>query len=307
MTTVTSTDTRSPLTGDALAAALRAAHGTPLRAPQPMGIRYRDTTAGTRPGQPAADRPTPAQPAPAPAPVPASVELLEDTQARPAKPRHRRTAAAALQPPAAGPQPSGGALAVPEPVTVPESTPVPEASPAMPSTAVIVADQQIPADQQDPAGEAPVEQTHDVPETDDGLETIEQILARAATSPSEQVQAAAAALREQAHRLGQALRIEGRAGGLREQIAVLDAEIAERTARRDALRAELETLLAGEVTVSATAGTVTPGSAPSPGRVRGPRPADVRAWARENGYQVSDKGQIPGGILAAYQRREGSR
>lgn len=33
----------------------------------------------------------------------------------------------------------------------------------------------------------------------------------------------------------------------------------------------------------------------------GPDPATVRAWARENGYTIPDRGRIAGTILAAYQ------
>ena len=155
----------------------------------------------------------------------------------------------------------------------------------------------------EPAGlQQPVEETPDEPQPSDepesapgvGPETIEQILARADACPSDAVQAAAAALREQAQRLGEALRIEVRAGGLREQIAALDAEIADRATRRDALRAELEKLLAGDVTVSADSGPR-----------QTPTAAELRAWARDNGYEISDKGLIPGGIRAAYERAQG--
>ena len=31
-----------------------------------------------------------------------------------------------------------------------------------------------------------------------------------------------------------------------------------------------------------------------------PNPADVRAWARENGYEVSSRGRIPADVLQAY-------
>lgn len=34
--------------------------------------------------------------------------------------------------------------------------------------------------------------------------------------------------------------------------------------------------------------------------------AAVRAWARENGYTVSDRGRVPNSILAAYQESVGS-
>lgn len=33
----------------------------------------------------------------------------------------------------------------------------------------------------------------------------------------------------------------------------------------------------------------------------GPSTNDVRAWARENGYVVSDRGRIPATVMAAYE------
>lgn len=36
-----------------------------------------------------------------------------------------------------------------------------------------------------------------------------------------------------------------------------------------------------------------------------PRPAEVRAWARANGLEVSDRGRIPADVLAAFGRRNG--
>lgn len=35
--------------------------------------------------------------------------------------------------------------------------------------------------------------------------------------------------------------------------------------------------------------------------------AQVRAWARKNGYEVADKGRIPAYVLAAYQQTHPSR
>lgn len=32
-----------------------------------------------------------------------------------------------------------------------------------------------------------------------------------------------------------------------------------------------------------------------------PRPADVRAWARSQGYDVSDRGRVPALVVAAYR------
>lgn len=42
------------------------------------------------------------------------------------------------------------------------------------------------------------------------------------------------------------------------------------------------------------------GSKRSPGRVKSPAPADVRAWAQDSGYQVAGRGRMPQSVLAAY-------
>lgn len=34
---------------------------------------------------------------------------------------------------------------------------------------------------------------------------------------------------------------------------------------------------------------------------KGPDPAAVRAWAEENGYEVSPRGRVPADVLAAYE------
>jgi len=36
-------------------------------------------------------------------------------------------------------------------------------------------------------------------------------------------------------------------------------------------------------------------------RVRGPRNGDIRAWAREQGTVLSDRGRIPGEVVAQYE------
>lgn len=35
---------------------------------------------------------------------------------------------------------------------------------------------------------------------------------------------------------------------------------------------------------------------------RSTRPTDIRKWARQNGYTVSERGKIPGKVLTAYQQ-----
>jgi hypothetical protein len=43
------------------------------------------------------------------------------------------------------------------------------------------------------------------------------------------------------------------------------------------------------------------GSGPAASSTAGLDLADVRRWARESGYEISDRGRIPGTVLAAYQ------
>lgn len=62
----------------------------------------------------------------------------------------------------------------------------------------------------------------------------------------------------------------------------------------------------------AAAGALTPRSRgakkPSPvAASNGASSAQVRAWARKNGYQVADKGRIPAHVLTAYQQAHPSR
>lgn len=46
----------------------------------------------------------------------------------------------------------------------------------------------------------------------------------------------------------------------------------------------------------------TNGTPKPPRRVRDGRPAAIRAWARERGYKVSDRGRIPPAIVAEYDQ-----
>ena len=61
------------------------------------------------------------------------------------------------------------------------------------------------------------------------------------------------------------------------------------------------------VELSAAAGTASveasfsPGGAVPPTVVPGPRAAAVRAWAREQGVEVSDRGRIPADVLRRYE------
>jgi hypothetical protein len=44
----------------------------------------------------------------------------------------------------------------------------------------------------------------------------------------------------------------------------------------------------------------------SSAKALGESPAEVREWARANGYQVNERGRIPATILAAYRAAQGS-
>jgi hypothetical protein len=73
---------------------------------------------------------------------------------------------------------------------------------------------------------------------------------------------------------------------------------------------------ADEPTEPAAEGTPTP-RRKRPPRRRAPRAgrtardrvdnAEIRSWARENGYTVSDRGRVPATIVAAYREAQGSR
>jgi hypothetical protein len=41
--------------------------------------------------------------------------------------------------------------------------------------------------------------------------------------------------------------------------------------------------------------------ASSSGNGSGPKPSDVRAWAREQGIEVKDKGRVPGELIVRFQ------
>ena len=44
----------------------------------------------------------------------------------------------------------------------------------------------------------------------------------------------------------------------------------------------------------------------SSSKALGESPAEVREWARANGYQVNERGRIPANILAAYRAAKGN-
>ena len=41
-------------------------------------------------------------------------------------------------------------------------------------------------------------------------------------------------------------------------------------------------------------------AAPAPAHVAEPTPAELRAWGREHGYSVGDRGRIPSTVHAAF-------
>ena len=47
------------------------------------------------------------------------------------------------------------------------------------------------------------------------------------------------------------------------------------------------------------------GRARGRGRGRNSQTAEIRAWARENGQKVNERGRIPGEVVAAYEKSRG--
>ena len=54
-----------------------------------------------------------------------------------------------------------------------------------------------------------------------------------------------------------------------------------------------------------TGGRSTSGRARGRGRGRHNRTAEIRAWARDNGHKVNERGRVPGDIVAAYEKSRG--
>jgi len=52
-------------------------------------------------------------------------------------------------------------------------------------------------------------------------------------------------------------------------------------------------------------GRSTSGRGRGRGRARNNRTAEIRAWARDNGHKVNERGRIPGDIVAAYEKSHG--
>lgn len=173
----------------------------------------------------------------------------------------------------------------PDPVAEPEPEPAPAEPPVQPQP-VAVAEPE-PAPVQPPPAAA-------------GEETYEQLLTRAEKCGNADLVRVAEGIRFEMERLSQALDVEVKAAVLRGQVTELDADIAERVARRDALRAELQKLLASDVMVSATSGSL---RRPSP--VGEPEASLVRAWAGKHGFEIAEHGKVPGGIVQAYKKAFG--
>lgn len=64
---------------------------------------------------------------------------------------------------------------------------------------------------------------------------------------------------------------------------------------------ELREGLARFVAAARTVGKAARGKGSTGGKRQGPAPADVRAWARENGHEVPDRGRIPAELVDAYR------
>lgn len=47
------------------------------------------------------------------------------------------------------------------------------------------------------------------------------------------------------------------------------------------------------------------GSRAASGGGTGPDTAKIRAWAKDNGYEVNDRGRVPAGIREAYEKAHG--
>jgi len=70
------------------------------------------------------------------------------------------------------------------------------------------------------------------------------------------------------------------------------------TENADAFRAALEPYIAG----ARRAGTPQPrNGSPRKRSAASPQTAAIRAWAQENGHQVSERGRIPAAIIEAYR------
>jgi hypothetical protein len=54
-----------------------------------------------------------------------------------------------------------------------------------------------------------------------------------------------------------------------------------------------------------TGGRSTSGRARGRGRGRNNRTAEIRAWARDNGHKVNERGRVPADIVAAYEKSRG--
>ena len=54
-----------------------------------------------------------------------------------------------------------------------------------------------------------------------------------------------------------------------------------------------------------TGGRSTSGRGRGRGRGRNSRTAEIRAWARDNGHKVNERGRVPADIVAAYEKSRG--
>jgi hypothetical protein len=74
----------------------------------------------------------------------------------------------------------------------------------------------------------------------------------------------------------------------------------------DANAARLRDMLAPYVgPARRTGGRSTTGRGRGRGRGRNTHTAEIRAWARDNGHKVNERGRVPADIVAAYEKSRG--
>lgn len=155
------------------------------------------------------------------------------------------------------------------------------------------------AQKADAADEAPVDQVT-------AEETAVEETEPAPEPPAEVIPELSELLAWAADHEDQAVRAEGETAAavlasLRERRAV-DAELEEITSEKSQLQKRLAELAAREDTLRPS----------KPAKKKAKQQldydaAEVRAWARENGHEVPDRGRIPAPVLTAWRARSGAR
>lgn len=129
--------------------------------------------------------------------------------------------------------------------------------------------------------------------------TFEALLGRAESCGNPNVELAAKNLRADLATLNKALGVVAQATLIEREIGVLDADIDERTKRREDLRGQLKALMDSNVMVSATSGRLRTETSAEPDD------ATLRSWGRENGFKIQDRGRVPQAVLAGYLQAHG--